>query len=160
MRTAADLPFLSADRSHAAIAIERARLYDLAETQRVRMEQELEMARSVQQSLLPSETPRIPGFALMADWRSAREVAGDFYDFFRLPDGRWGIVVADVSGKGAPAALYMAVTRSMIRSEAMRYSSPSSVLTEVNRRLIAESKNEMFVTVFYAILEPRSRVLT
>jgi len=159
--TAADLQFLSAAGSHAAIALERARLYDLAETQRVRMEQELEMARSVQQSLLPSETPRIPGFALMADWRSAREVAGDFYDFFRLPDGRWGIVLADVSGKGAPAALYMAVTRSMIRSEAMRYSSPSSVLTEVNRRLIAESKNEnMFVTVFYAILEPRSRGLT
>ena len=156
----ADLQFLSAAGSQVAIALERARLYDLAETQRIRLEQELEMARAVQKSLLPTQPPSIPGFTLVADWRSAREVAGDFYDFFSLPDGRWGVVLADVSGKGAPAALYMAMTRSLIRSEAGRHTHPSAVLTEVNRRLLAESSNEMFVTVFYAVLDPVLRSLT
>ncbi len=156
----ADLEFLSAAGSQVAIALERARLYDLAETQRIRLEQELVMARAVQKSLLPTQTPRIPGFTLVADWRPAREVAGDFYDFFSLPDGRWGLVLADVSGKGAPAALYMAMTRSLIRSEASRHTNPSAVLTEVNRRLLKESSNAMFVTVFYAILDPVLRSLT
>ena len=156
----ADLQFLSAAGSQVAIALERAQLHDLAETQRTRQEKELAMARAVQKSLLPTQLPNILGFTLAADWRPAREVAGDFYDFFPLPDGRWGIVLADVSGKGAPAALYMAMTRSLIRSEAGRYSNPSAVLTEVNRRLLAESCNEMFVTVFYAIVDPVLRSLT
>jgi sigma-B regulation protein RsbU (phosphoserine phosphatase) len=156
----ADLQFLSAAGSQVAIALERAQLHDLAETQRTRQEKELAMARAVQKSLLPTQLPNILGFTLAADWRPAREVAGDFYDFFPLPDGRWGMVLADVSGKGAPAALYMAMTRSLIRSEAGRYSNPSAVLTEVNRRLLAESCNEMFVTVFYAIVDPVLRSLT
>jgi len=158
--TSADLQFLSAAGSQVAIALERARWYDLAESQRIRLEQELEMARAVQKSLLPTQTPSIPGFALVADWRPARQVAGDFYDFFSLPDGRWGMVLADVSGKGAPAALYMAMTRSLIRSEATRHTTPSAVLTEVNRRLLIESSNEMFVTVFYAVLDPVLRSLS
>ena len=156
----ADLQFLSAAGSQVAIALERARLHDLAETQRTRQEKELEMARAVQKSLLPAQLPSILGFTLAADWRPAREVAGDFYDFFSLPNGRWGIVLADVSGKGAPAALYMAMARSLIRSEAGRYSSPSAVLREVNRRLLVECCNEMFVTVFYAIVDPVQRSLT
>src|SRR5713101_1269033 len=156
----ADLQFLSAAGSQVAIALERARLHDLAETQRTRQEKELEMARAVQKSLLPTQLPSILGFTVAADWRPAREVAGDFYDFFSLPDGRWGIVLADVSGKGAPAALYMAMARSLIRSEAGRYSNPSAVLTEVNRRLLVECCNEMFVTVFYAIVDPVQRSLT
>ncbi len=158
--TSADLQFLSAAGSQVATALERARLYDLAETQRIRLEQELEMARVVQKSLLPSQPPNIPGFTLVGDWRSAREVAGDFYDFFLLPNGRWALLLADVSGKGAPAALYMALTRSLIRSEASRHTNPSAVLTEVNRRLLVEAPNEMFVTVFYAILDPVLRSLT
>jgi GAF domain-containing protein len=137
--TSADLQFLSAAGSQVAIALERARLYDLAETQRIRLEQELKMARAVQKSLLPTQSPDIAGFTLVADWRSAREVAGDFYDFISLPDGRWGFVLADVSGKGAPAALYMAMTRSLIRSEAGHHTNPSAVLTEVNKRLLVES---------------------
>jgi serine phosphatase RsbU (regulator of sigma subunit) len=152
--TPADLQFLSAAGSQVGIALERARLYDLAETQRIRLEQELEMARAVQKSLLPTQIPNIHGFTLVAHWRSAREVAGDFYDVLSLPDGRWGLVLADVSGKGAPAALYMAMILSLIRSEASRHINPSAVLTEVNQRLLMESSNEMFVTVFYAILDP------
>jgi serine phosphatase RsbU (regulator of sigma subunit) len=158
--TSADLQFLSAAGSQVGIALERARLYDLAEAQRIRLEQELKMARAVQKSLLPTQPPRIAGFTLVADWRSAREVAGDFYDFISLPDGRWGFVLADVSGKGAPAALYMAMTRSLIRSEASRHTNPSAVLVEVNRRLLVESRCEMFVTVFYAVLDPVLRSLT
>jgi serine phosphatase RsbU (regulator of sigma subunit) len=154
--TSTDLQFLSAAGAQVAIALERARLYDLAETQRIRLEQELEMARAVQKSLLPTQPPRIPGFTLAADWRPVREVGGDFYDFFPLPDGRWGLLLADVSGKGAPAALYMALTRSLIRSEASRHANPSAVLTEVNRRLLVEAPNELFVTVFYAVLDPVS----
>ena len=158
--TSADLQFLSAAGSQVAIALERPRLYDLAETQRIRLQQELKMARAVQKSLLPTQPPNIPGFSLEADWRSAREVAGDFYDFVSLPDGRWGFVLADVSGKGAPAALYMAMTRSLIRSEASHHTNPSAVLAEVNKRLLVESPCEMFVTVFYAVLDPARRSLT
>lgn len=159
--TAADLQLLSAAGSQVATALERASLYDLAETQRTRLEQELEMARAVQRSFLPSRMPDIPHFTLVADWCSASEVAGDFYDVISLPDGRWGIILADVSGKGAPAALYMAMTRSLIRSETGRNSSPSAVLTEVNRRLLTESSaNQMFVTVFYAVLDPAMRSIT
>jgi len=139
--TSADLQFLSAAGSQVAIALERARLYDLAETQRIRLEQELQMARAVQKSLLPTQIPRIPGFTLAADWRPVREVAGDFYDFFLLPDGRLGLLLADVSGKGAPAALYMALTRSLIRSETDRHANPSAVLAAVNRRLLVEAPN-------------------
>jgi len=156
----ADLQFLSAAGAQVSIALERARLHDLAEEQRIRLEEELEMARAVQKSLLPTEPPRIDGFTVEADWRPARQVAGDFFDFFSLPDGRWGIVLADVSGKGAPAALYMAMTRSLIRSEAHRHPSPSTLLNEVNRRLLVESSNQMFVTTFYAILDPVQRSLS
>lgn len=158
--TSADLQFLSAAGSQVAVALERARLYDLAETQRIRLEQELRMARAVQKSLLPTQSPNIPGFTIVADWRSAREVAGDFYDFIPLPAGRWGFVLADVSGKGTPAALYMAMTRSLIRSAAGHHANPSSVLAEVNKRLLTESPCEMFVTVFYAVLDPALRSLT
>jgi sigma-B regulation protein RsbU (phosphoserine phosphatase) len=118
------------------------------------------MARAVQKSLLPAQPPCIPGFTLVPHWCPVREVAGDFYDFLPLSDGRWGLLLADVSGKGAPAALYMALARSLIRSEAGRHADPSAVLTAVNRRLLLEAPGEMFVTAFYAVLDPVSRSLT
>ncbi len=158
--TSTDLQFLSATGSQVAIALERARLYDLAETQRIRLEQELQMARAVQKSLLPAQPPCIPGFTVVPHWCPVREVAGDFYDFLLLPDGRWGLLLADVSGKGAPAALYMALARSLMRSEAGRHANPSAVLSAVNRRLLLEAPCEMFVTAFYAVLDPVSRSLT
>jgi serine phosphatase RsbU (regulator of sigma subunit) len=158
--TASDLELLSAVGAQIAVALERARLYDLAQAQRVRMERELEMARAVQASLLPGQLPRIPGFSLAADWRSAYEVAGDFYDVFPLAGGRWAMVIADVSDKGAPAALYMAMARSLIRATAGRSPSPAKVLMQVNRALFAQSSAEMFVTVFYAVLDPATRTLT
>ena len=151
--TAADLQLLSAVGSQVAIALERARLFDITQAQRLRLERELKLAREVQNSLLPDTLPSIPGFSLAADWRSALEMAGDFYDIFALPHGRWGIVVADVSDKGAAAAMYMAMTRSLIRMSAGNYSSPAAVLNDVNQQLIAHSSSDMFVTAFYAVLD-------
>lgn len=158
--TAADLQLLSAIGAQVAIALERARLYDLTHAQRLRLERELQMAREVQESLLPDPLPRIPGFTLAADWRSALEMAGDFYDVFELPHGRWGLVLADVSDKGAAAAMYMAMTRSLIRASAVSHTSPAAVLNEVNQRLLAHSSSDMFVTLFYGVLEPEARTLT
>jgi serine phosphatase RsbU (regulator of sigma subunit)/anti-sigma regulatory factor (Ser/Thr protein kinase) len=158
--TDADLQLLSAAGAQVAIALERARLYDLAQAQSLRLKRELEMARSVQASLLPSRLPQIPGFDLAADWHSASEVAGDFYDIFSLGDGLWGLLIADVAGKGAPAALSMAMTSSLIRATATHALGPAEVLMQVNRALTAQSSIEMFVTVFYAILDPTAHTLT
>ena len=158
--TAADLQLLSAVGTQVAVALERARLFDIAHAQQIRLERELRLAREVQDSLLPDALPSIPGFSLAADWRSALEMAGDFYDIFRLPDGRWGIVVADVSDKGAAAAMYMAMTRSLIRTSAANYASPAGTLKDVNQQLIAHSTSDMFVTVFYAVLDEESQEMT
>ncbi len=158
--TAADLQLLSAVGSQVAIALERARLFDETYAQRLRLERELKLAREVQDSLLPDALPAISGFSLAADWRSALEMAGDFYDIFHLPDGQWGIVIADVSDKGAAAAMYMAMTRSLIRTSAANYASPAGALKDVNQQLLANSTSDMFVTVFYAVLDAESREIT
>jgi len=157
--TGADLHLLSAIGSQVAIALERARLFDLTHTQRLRLEAELQMARDVQASLLPEVLPEIPGFSLAAEWRSAREMAGDFYDVFALPDGRWGIVVADVADKGAAAAMFMAMTSSLIRASASSHASPAETLREVNQRVMTHSSSNMFVTVFFAILDATTGAL-
>jgi serine phosphatase RsbU (regulator of sigma subunit) len=155
-----DLQFLSAIGAQVAVALERARLYDLAQAQRSRMELELELARRVQASLLPSELPNIAGFDLAGAWRSATEVAGDFYDVFPLADGRWVMVIADVAGKGAPAALCMMMIYSLIRMTAKPSLRPAEVIAEVNRSLAAQMPGETFVTVLYAILDPTNHTVT
>lgn len=158
--TAADLQLLSAVGGQVAVALERARLYQQALAHEARMVHELEMARDVQSTLVPREMPVLPGFSLVADWRAARQVAGDFYDVFPIGGSRWGIAIADVSDKGAPAALYMAMVRSLLRSKSEQAVDPASVLREVNRDLRAQSSAEMFVTVFFSILDPETRTLT
>lgn len=158
--TATDLQLLSAVGAQVAIALERARLFDVTHAQRLRLEQELKLARAVQDSLLPDVLPVIPGFSLAADWRSALEMAGDFYDIFPLPDDHWGIVVADVSDKGAAAAMYMAMTRSLIRTSAANYATPAGALKDVNQQLLAHSSSNMFVTVFYAVLDAELQEFT
>ena len=157
--TGADLHLLSAIGSQVAIALERARLFDLTQAQRLRLESELQMARDVQASLFPETLPEIPGYSLAAEWRSAREMAGDFYDIFTLPDGRWGIVIADVADKGAAAAMFMAMTSSLIRASASSHASPAETLKEVNQRIMTHSTSDMFVTVFYAILDASGHTL-
>ncbi len=145
--------------NQAAVAIENARLYGLA-IDKGRMDGELEAARQVQASLIPAHAPRIAGFRLSGFWRPAREVSGDFYDFFSLAGGRWGIVIADVSDKGMPAALFMAETRSVLRACAEADPDPRTALERANRLLCSDSMGGMFVTLFFAVLEPRARRLT
>jgi sigma-B regulation protein RsbU (phosphoserine phosphatase) len=124
-----------------------------------RLERELELARELQDSILPRVFPHIPGFQCAARSRPAREMGGDFYDVIVLPKGHVGLVMADVSDKGMPAALYMALTRSLVHAEAKRSFSPRRVLLNVHRLLMEISQADMFVTVFYGILEPESGIL-
>jgi predicted ester cyclase len=128
---------------------------------RVRVEQELEVARSIQQASLPEEVPEPQGWRISPFYQPAREVGGDFYDFHLLPDGRLGLVVGDATGKGVPAALVMSTTLGMLQLAARTLSSPSpgKVLTQVNETLLERIPQNMFVTCFYAILEPESATL-
>jgi sigma-B regulation protein RsbU (phosphoserine phosphatase) len=125
-----------------------------------RLERELDLARQVQQSLLPRAFPQLPGYQLAARSEPARQVGGDFYDAFVVDAQRFGVVVADVSDKGLPAALYMALTRSLLLAEARRDPSPAVVLANVNRLLRELGEPNMFVTVFYGVVETSTRRLT
>ncbi len=120
---------------------------------KARMARELELARQVQESFLPKTFPAASGYAFAAYSEPAREVGGDFYDVIDLGEGRIGLVIADVSDKGMAAALYMALSRSLIRAEAVREHSPRAVLANVNRSLLDLGEQGMFVTAFYATLD-------
>jgi serine phosphatase RsbU (regulator of sigma subunit)/anti-sigma regulatory factor (Ser/Thr protein kinase) len=124
--------------------------------ERERLEQELRVARIIQQTLLPKDVPALPGWQVAAYWQPARAVGGDFYDFIHLQDGRLGLVIADVTDKGVPAALVMATTRSILRDAAERYSSPGPVLERANNLLCGDIPRNMFVTCQYMILDPDS----
>src|SRR5919107_2482877 len=128
--------------------------------ERERVEQELRVARSIQQGSLPKEVPELEGWQITPYYQPAREVGGDFYDFFELEEGRLGIVVGDATGKGVPAALVMASARSMLRAVAQASDSPGDVLRRVNDPLATDIPPNMFVTCFYAVLEPESGSLT
>jgi serine phosphatase RsbU (regulator of sigma subunit)/predicted ester cyclase len=122
--------------------------------ERERIEQELRTAREIQQALLPKATPKLDGWQLAAYYRPARQVGGDFYDFVELPNGLLGMVVGDATGHGMPAALLMATTRGMLRAVAQSLDSPGEVLARVNDAIYPETPPNMFVTCFYAILDP------
>jgi serine phosphatase RsbU (regulator of sigma subunit) len=137
--------------------------FRVAEAQeRERIEQELRVARSIQQASLPKEVPQLEGWQITPYYQPAREVGGDFYDFFELEDGRVGVVVGDATGKGVPAALVVTATYSMLRAvaQALGSFSPGEVLAQVNETLLARIPSNMFVTCFYAILEPNSATLS
>jgi sigma-B regulation protein RsbU (phosphoserine phosphatase) len=154
-----DLELLSAIASSAAVAIENARLYQVA-VEKGRLERELQMARQVQAGLLPTETPQVPGWEFVAHWTPARQVAGDFYDFIPGPEGRVGLLIADVSDKGMPAALFMSLTRSILRASLNHAVSPAEGIRRANRLICADSSSGMFVTVFYALLDPAAGKMT
>jgi len=151
--TEADRDLLMAVAGQAGVAIENARLY-LVAVEKGRMERELQMAREIQEGLLPHRMPDTPGFDIAVGWQAAREVAGDFYDVFPLKDGSFGIVIADVSDKGAPAALFMAVARTFIRSHANSGLSPLETLALTNERILEDAENGMFVTVYHSVFRP------
>ena len=161
-----DLAFLDALAGSVAVAIENARLYAQLTEQVVALERavhehnellalrrELDIARDIQQSIVPRTFPDDAGVEIFGDMVPAQEVGGDFYDFFFLDGRRVGIVIGDVSGKGVPAALFMAVTRTLLRSIALAGASPGHCLQRVNELLVPENTAEMFVTVFYGIVD-------
>jgi ketosteroid isomerase-like protein len=126
--------------------------------ERERVDQELRVARRIQQASLPEEVPTLEGWHISPFYQPAREVGGDFYDFHLLSEGKLGLVVGDATGKGVPAALVMSTTCGMLQavSQALDSSSPGEVLERVNETLFARIPPDMFVTCFYAILEPKS----
>jgi serine phosphatase RsbU (regulator of sigma subunit) len=136
--------------------------YDQLSLMRQSIEQELRMARTIQQALLPQSLPQLEGWQFTPYYQPAREVGGDFYDFFELEDSRIGVAVGDATGKGMPAALAVSATSSMLRAVAQAFgsSSPGEVLSRVNETLVARIPPNMFVTCFYAILDPKSASLS
>ena len=143
----------------AAVTIESKYLYD-QKAQQERLAHELALAHDIQANLIPSHLPAPPGWEVAAFWRSAQEVGGDFYDFIEVTPHQLGLVIADVAGKGMPAALYMALTRSLLRAIAPGQTDPKAVLTRTNQLLVHDTQRGMFVSLFYAILGTQTGTLT
>jgi serine phosphatase RsbU (regulator of sigma subunit)/predicted ester cyclase len=129
--------------------------------EREHIEQELRVARRIQHASLPREVPHLEGWQISPRYQPAREVGGDFYDFHLLSEGRLGVVVGDATGKGVPAALVMSTTCGMLQlaARALNCPSPGEVLAQINETLVARIPSNMFVTCFYAILDPKSASL-
>jgi sigma-B regulation protein RsbU (phosphoserine phosphatase) len=140
-----------------ALAIETARLHE-QELERQRMEKELEVGRKIQESLLPLNPPDVAGMDFAATYLPARQVSGDFYDFIDLPGEpeRIGLVIADVVDKGVPAALFMALSRTMIRTLSLGGRGPSAVLSKANEFILRDSRASLFLSAFYAELDIQS----
>jgi sigma-B regulation protein RsbU (phosphoserine phosphatase) len=153
------LRILQALCDHVAIAIHNARRFQSERAERAVMDLEAQEARAIQQALLPKSSPYIPGFVVSGLSVPARAVGGDWYDFIPFPDGRWGLVLADVSGKGTAAALLMSATRGVLRSLAEACSSPGEVLTRLNQLLVDDFPAGKFVTMVYAVLDPSNRTV-
>ena len=145
--------------NQAAVAIESARLGHAVEEKK-RLEYELGLARQIQASFLPDACPQIRGYDICSQWNPAREVSGDFYDFIQLRDGRLGIVIADVSDKGMAAAMFMALSRTIMRTMAIGKPTVHETIERANDVILTDARSEMFVTVFYAVLDPQTNRLT
>jgi sigma-B regulation protein RsbU (phosphoserine phosphatase) len=154
------LRLLQALCSHIAVAVQNARRFQQERNERQEMSREAYEARAIQQALLPKSSPVIPGFAVSGLSIPAGAVGGDWYDFIPFDDGCWGLVLADVSGKGTAAALLMSATRGMVRSLAQASCSPSEVLTKLNHLLVEDFPAGRFVTMVYGVLDPAARTLT
>lgn len=158
-----DVRLLQLMANQAALALETARLH-LEEIQRQRLEEELAVARQIQLSMLPTTNPQAPGWEFAAYYDAARQVGGDFYDYFDLPHGderrRLGLVIADVADKGVPAALFMALSRTTIRNVASSDRTPAAALEKANELILKDSQTDLFLTAFYAVLDlERGRVV-
>jgi sigma-B regulation protein RsbU (phosphoserine phosphatase) len=136
-----------------AIAVEDARMYE-ASIERKQLDQELNFAREIQTSFLPKVTPAVAGWSIAGGWQAARQVGGDFYDFIALPSGEWGIVIADVADKGVPAALFMVMSRTLMRAVSISGRAPADALRRVNHLIQSDSASDLFVTMLYARWEP------
>jgi phosphoserine phosphatase RsbU/P len=154
------LRLLQALCDHVAIAIDNAQCFQTERAARAALDRDAQEARAIQQALLPKSSPFIPGFMISGRSEPARAVGGDWYDFISFPDGRWGIVLADVSGKGTAAALLMSATRGIFRSLAEACCTPAEVLTRLNQLLVNDFPAGKFVTMVYGVLDSRTRVVT
>jgi len=153
------LRILQALCDHVAVAVHNARRFQSERAEREAMSREAEEARVMQQALLPKGSPYIPGLVISGLSVPVGAVGGDWYDFIPFPDGRWGLVLADVSGKGTAAALLMSATRGMLRSLAEACCSPGEVLTKLNSLLVEDFPAGKFVTLVYAVLDPATRTV-
>ncbi len=157
-----ELRFVRLLANQAALLVEQARLRE-TEREQQGLEDELAVARQIQLSLLPAATPRAEGWSFAAAYQSARQVGGDLYDFIEQPGqpARVGILIADVAGKGASAALFMAYCRAVIRAAAQRQPGPAATLAQANDLLFKDSQtNNMFVSAFYGVLDLASGLVT
>jgi len=158
--SACQLRLLQALCSDVAVAVHNARRFQQEQRQREQMTREAREARAIQQALLPKTSPSIPGFSVSGLSIPVGAVGGDWYDFIPMDKGRWGLVLADVSGKGTAAALLMSATRGMLRSLVEAACTPGEVLTKLNRLLVEDFPAGRFVTMVYAVLDPDKRTLT
>jgi phosphoserine phosphatase RsbU/P len=154
------LRLLQALCSDVAVAVHNARRFQQEQQQREQMTREAREARVIQQALLPKTCPSIPGFTVSGLSIPVGAVGGDWYDFIPMDKGRWGLVLADVSGKGTAAALLMSATRGILRSLAEAACTPGEVLAKLNRLLVEDFPAGRFVTMVYAVLDPLKRTLT
>ena len=154
------LRLLQALCDHVAVAVHNACRFQSERAERETMSRDAHEARIMQQALLPKSSPYIPGFVISGLTVPAGAVGGDWYDFIPFPDGRWGLVLADVSGKGMAAALLMSATRGMLRSLAEACCTPGEVLTKLNGLLVEDFPAGKFVTLVYGVLDPATRTLT
>jgi phosphoserine phosphatase RsbU/P len=142
-----------------AFALYNAIIYSEA-NEKKRLDHDLEIARDIQRILLPAEAPAISGYEIYGVNVPAHQVGGDYFDYIKVDDDRLGVAIADVSGKGVPASLIMAICRSVLRSQATQNPSPADVLQKVNRQLYPDIKEDMFISMVYLILDPVSIILS
>ena len=153
------LEIINGIAQQAALAIQN----DLLQREMVvreRLETEVQLARQIQQTFIPDSLPQVEGWEFSARWKTARQVGGDFYDVIDLPNNRIGLFIADVADKGVPAALFMALTRTLVRAAVLETESPAEALRRVNDLLIPDTKQGMFVTAVYAVLDFEKNELT
>jgi phosphoserine phosphatase RsbU/P len=155
----ADFTLMQSLAEQAALALHNAEFLHL-QIEKKQLDLDLSIASGIQQMLLPRETPKIDGLEVDARYTPAQRVGGDLYDFFPLSDSCLGIVVADVSGKGIPASLLMAICRTNLRQIATRHTSPSRVLAELNEALASDIQAGLYVTMVYAIINVRTNEVT
>jgi phosphoserine phosphatase RsbU/P len=153
----ADFDLVKSVADQAAYSLQHAQIYSQL-TEKKKLDHDIAVAREIQRILLPSKAPLVEGFNCAALNIPAQQVSGDYFDFIKVDAQRWGVVVADVSGKGIPASIIMAMCRSVLRSKAAGNPSPAQVLREVNRQLYPDIQEDMFITMIYLIMDPSGKI--